>query len=194
MTRLPASREIMSEAMANAAQAVAAPVAPAVQQDELFAVPISPRLRKSADANALTPAAIEAEGERRRKAGRPPGAQNRSTVELRKFILAGGVLPQKWMMDWLLMEPEQLAARLGCTLVEAFDRLVALADKLAPYTMARMAPSDDKGNAVPFFEFHLGNSAGDQAKIAPWQLDERRRQIAAGLDRVIDGEVSEVAP
>ena len=183
---LPASREIIGEAVAAAAQELASATAATVQ-DEMFAPPAVP-----APGARIEGAALEAEGERRRKGGRPPGAQNKSTRQLREWLLRGGVLPQKWMMDFLLMEPEQLAARLKCTVLEAFDRQVAIADKLGRYVMAPMAPSDDKGNTVPIFEFHLGATAGAGADVPPWELDARKRDLAAGLKPAIDGTAVEI--
>lgn len=180
--RLPASREIVGEAVAAAAQAVGAPVHEV--QEEMFAPPLMP----AKAGVALTPAEITAEGERRRKAGRPPGAQNKATKELREWLLRGGVLPQKWMADWLSVEPEQLAARLGCTVLEAFDRQARLADSLAPYVMSRMAPSDDKGQAVPIFNFQFG-TGGPENDLPPWERNTMRA-LADEASRIIDGEAA----
>lgn len=182
-----ASREIIGAAVAAAAQGLAAGK-PAPVQDEMFAAPAIP-----APGQRLEGQALADEQERRRKAGRPPGSQNKATKQLREWLLRGGVLPQKWMMDFLLVEPEQLAQRLKCTVLEAFDRQVSLADKLAVYMMPRMAPTDDAGKAVPVFEFHLGSSGG-AGDVPPWELDARKRALADGLKPAIEATAIEVEP
>lgn len=105
-----------------------------------------------------------AQGER--KAGRPPGSTNLATRELRKALHAMG-LDSVWeMARWALLSPEELAARLRCTVAEAFDRKLQLLDRIAPYQHARLAPTDDAGNVVPDMVMVLGGRAmtGDMAK------------------------------
>lgn len=180
--RLPASREIVGAAVAEVAQAIAP--APEPVQDALFALPAIPAANGRLDGAALT-----AEGERQRKAGRPPGAQNKSTIELRKWLLANGIVPQQWQMRWLLLEPEEMARRLQITLSEAWDRQAALARELAPYLMSRMAPSDDKGNAVPMLAFNI-NGTGAPGERAPWEIEAQLME-AAGTGLTIDGGAAE---
>jgi len=57
------------------------------------------------------------------------------------------------------MTPEEMARRLDCKVVEAFDRQVAIWDKLAPYVAAKLAPTDEKGNAVPGLVISIGDQA-----------------------------------
>ncbi len=164
MSGMDGSRGVVAEAVNEAAQIVAARATPEVQ-DDLF-VPAIPdkRLRQHTvkgllvTTGGLSDAEIAAEGQRQRKAGRPAGSQNRSTRELREFLLKTGIVPQQWQMRWLLVEPEDLAKRLGITVAEAFSHQARIAADLAPYMMARMAPTDDKGNAVPFMALLSGQT------------------------------------
>ena len=105
---LPASREIIGEAVAAAAQELASATAAPVQ-DEMFAPPAVP-----APGARIEGAALEAEGERRRKGGRPPGAQNKSTRQLREWLLRGGVLMASLMSAvpaWAGMDPLPVLAQ-----------------------------------------------------------------------------------
>lgn len=195
--RLPAKREITGEAIALASEAISASRPAEPVQEEMFQAPAVPAATEKLPAGqSLSPHAVEAEAERRRKVGRPPGSQNKATKQLREWLLRGGVLPQKWAMDWLLMEPEQLAARLGMTVAEAFARQVTIAEGLYPYFMARMAPTDDKGNAVPFLSFSLGAPALDEAgrELPPWEVAARKRAMAETNVNQIDAEAEEVSP
>lgn len=114
-------------------------------------------------------AGLAAEVERTAKAGRPPGAQNLSTRELRAWVvrLLGGT-PQERLARWCMLEPEELARKLGCSVVEAFDRQIAILKELQPYFMARMAPVDDQGKAVPLINVQLGSSQLGGAGGKPW--------------------------
>lgn len=109
--------------------------------------------------------------ERRNQAGRPPGAVNKSTAQLREWLLARGVHPLQRMMEWMLHTPQSLAAELGCTQLEAFDRLRQLWADAAPFFAPRLQPTDDQGNAVPFFQMVMGGNQvaiGSGASVPPW--------------------------
>jgi hypothetical protein len=132
--------------------------------------------------------------EHKRSRGRPPGAVNKSTKEFREWLLKRGVHPLQTMMQWALHSPTSLAAELGCTRLEAFDRLVALHEALAPYFASKMVPVDDEGRPVPFMMMQFGNfgaapSAGGQA---PWRyLDSEQNQaLAPPQGPVSHGDVS----
>lgn len=116
---------------------------------------------------------IEQARARSLRGGRPKGAQNLATRELREWLLARGILPQQMMMEWLTLGPEGLAKALGCSKVEAFDRIMALADKLGRYFMAPMVPVDDQGKPMPSFNVIIGGSAGvvdgDGSVRPPWK-------------------------
>jgi hypothetical protein len=103
------------------------------------------------------------------KAGRPRGAQNLSTRELKDWIvrLLGGT-PQERLARWAMLEPEELARRLGCTVTEAFDRQVKILEGLSPYLMAKMVPVDEDGNAVPFIQLVTGGQVQGADGQLPW--------------------------
>lgn len=152
--------------VAELVQAVAGDVAAAKAEPEqlaMFEAPAGELL--IAGSNAAI-----AEERRMRGAGRPPGAQNKATRELREWLLAKGIVPQHWQMKWLMLEPEALAARLRCTVAEAFDRQAALARELGPYLMAKMAPTDAAGNAVPGVVLSIGGEPVNQdgSGAVPW--------------------------
>lgn len=139
---------------------------------DLFGRPAVPTVR------AALPLPQAAEDEARRRRGRPPGAQNVSTVQWRKYLFGPGrAMPQKFLGDWLLVSPEELAQRLGCTVLEAFDRQRAIAAELAPYAMAKAAPVDENGKPVPFLQFNFGSEEAAQV-LPPWEIE--RREIARG--------------
>lgn len=108
--------------------------------------------------------------ERKNQAGRPPGAVNKSTAELRAWLLARGIHPLHQMFRWMQHTPQSLAAELGCTQLEAFDRLRLLWSDAAPYFAARFAPVDGQGNAVaPTFLMQIGGGrAPGAADLPPW--------------------------
>lgn len=156
--------EVISDAAAQIAQQQAAA---AGEQIPLFTPPIAPQLTLEPDgkggqrivaAQSLTPAEIAMDGEARRRAGRPRGATSRSTRQLREWLLRGGVLPQKWMMDFALMDPEALAARANASLTWALEFQAKLMNDLAPYLMPKMASVDDDGRAVPMMGMLVNNA------------------------------------
>jgi hypothetical protein len=57
--------------------------------------------------------------------GRPPGAQNKTTREMLEFVrkLCGDPLERRFR--YAMHTPETLAIELGCTKLEAFDRLTS---------------------------------------------------------------------
>lgn len=125
--------------------------------------------RPSAERLSWNDGKLAAEVERTGKAGRPKGAQNLATRELKTWIvhLLGGT-PQEAMARWAMLEPEELAKRLGCTVAEAFDRQQKIRMELAPYFMARMQPVDDQGRPVPFVALAIGGQVGNANGGAPW--------------------------
>lgn len=172
MTATAAGKAI-GEAVAAAAGAVAADRAAAEgEQLGLFAVPVAlTKPGETAEESAQRVAAIQAEAERRAGPGRPAGAVNRSTREWRDYILRRGGHPAVRMAEWAMLSPAALAAELGCTKLEAFDRLKALwAELNAVLGLPRLAPTDDKGQVVPWLNLMLGGSGagGEAPGVAPW--------------------------
>ena len=102
--------------------------------------------------------------------GRPAGAQNKSTAEFRRFFLETYGSPLQAMMRWMRHTPETLALELGCSKLEAFDRLTSLWKEIAPYLHGKAVPTDDKGQAVPLVMMQFGdqtNAAGPSRP--PWE-------------------------
>lgn len=127
------------------------------------------------------------------KRGRPPGAVNKSTAELRKYLLARGVNPLQAMMQWALHTPESLANELGCTRLEAFDRLRALWEGLAPYFVPKMVPVDDAGRPIPVMLMQVGQFGApkEAGGVAPWLYMEGEQNQALSAEL---GAVSNDAP
>jgi hypothetical protein len=139
--------------------------------------------------NSFHQAAIEGV---KRARGRPAGAENRANRDVRRLVAALGD-PLIEQGKWSRHTPESLARVLGCTKLEAFDRLMALHRELAPFLYARMAPVDDKGNAVvPIFAI---NAPGGQVAVVggggmPWEgpwngvpLDAQETQQNQGVSQ-----------
>lgn len=106
--------------------------------------------------------------EHQRRAGRPPGARNKSTEELKRYFLARGADPLQRLVEWGLHSPTSLAAELGCTRLEAFDRLVELWGEAAPFFYGKAVPVDGDGNAVPFFQMNFGGASSPGQALPPW--------------------------
>lgn len=113
--------------------------------------------------------ALVAEAERTRKAGRPKGAQNLATQDLKRWLVQLlGRTPQEWRVRWLMIEPEQVAKRFGMTPKEALEFQDRIARDLQPYFMAAMQPVDDQGRPVPLVALSIGGRVGNANGAAPW--------------------------
>lgn len=138
-------------------------------------------------------ARVERAAEMHRK-GRPPGAVNKSTADLRKWLLARGVNPLQQMMRWSMHTPESLAAEFGCTQLEAFRELRGMWGELAGYFAAKVVPVDDQGNAVPFFQMLIGGAAASapgQTARPPWLAESEQNQgVIDAVAEVSHGGVS----
>lgn len=73
-----------------------------------------------------------------RRAGRPPGAINRSTKAWREFLLAKHRSPLEVLAETYSRPVQDLAAELGCTKLEAFQLQQRAAAELAPYLHGKM--------------------------------------------------------
>lgn len=78
-----------------------------------------------------------------RKAGRPRGAISRQTAEFRRWYLSRYAHPLEVLGAAISRPVEALAAELGCTRLEAFDRQIRAAVELAPYIQGKMPVSID---------------------------------------------------
>jgi len=115
-----------------------------------------------------------------RGAGRPRGAQNIATREVRELIRRLFGDPLLEMARETLHTPETLARELGCTLLEAFDRLQRVREALIPYFYARLAPTDQEGRpVVPQFAMVIGDRIVGREN-PPW-LDDP--EVARGFEQ-----------
>lgn len=183
MTDRGARREIAA-AVASAADAARAA---APEQMELL-----PPSRFSDDDHR---AARLREAVARDRRGRPPGARNMATRETLDFVRKTIGDPVMERARYLLHTPETLAAELGCTKLEAFDRLDAIRSELARLYYAPLAPVDGQGNAaVPVIQIVAGASAGSAERL-PWEYMaaekiEENQALAAPAPAVSHGAVS----
>lgn len=124
---------------------------------------------------------------RARGAGRPKGAKNIATRQIIEFLRAHGYDPvvQRWR--WLLHTPETLASELGCTKLEAFDRLDKIHGDLRRLFYPDAVALDDQGKPVPQLVMNIGTQnvalvATPQgtfpAQRPPWETDA---EVQAGL-------------
>jgi hypothetical protein len=135
--------------------------------------------------------------------GRPPGARNKATREMLEFVRKLGGDPLERRFRWAMHTPETLAIELGCTKLEAFDRLDKLWADLARFFYAQQAQVDGQGNAVAprltmVFPGQIApaNDASG-APQAPWLYIEGRhaetqqnQALLASGDGVSHGDVS----
>lgn len=160
-------RGVEKEIARAAASEVAAELAAADgEQLGFFAPPIPDEAKRAeivADAEA-----------RERKAGRPKGATNIATRQLREYVLSRGKNPVIWKISWLTMTVEQLAEYLKIKPAEAFDRQLAIANSLQGIVLPNLAATDAAGNAVPNINmvFGGGTSSGVGPDRPPWEYLE----------------------
>lgn len=175
--------------MRGALAAAAEAAAPDPEQDDQLELLPATRFA-GAEAEAVRDTV--AEHHRARGRGRPPGAQNVVTRQLKELLLAQGLDPLQVIARWAMHTPVTLAKELGCTRLEAFDRLMALQRDLLPLFHARLAPVDGNGNAVvPTFQMIFGGAGEGGPSEAPWMADpEVRRRI---VEHQQNQEVSDAA-
>lgn len=179
-------RGVMGEAVAAAAGELARRHDEA-EQIGMFPVPT----RFTGARGEAVQAAI---AEQRRRAGRPPGAQNKSTVAMRQWLLSRGADPLQRLMEFALHTPTSLAAELGCTRLEAFRELRALWEACAPFFHGKALPVDDDGKPLPFFQMFMGGAgAADQAR-PPWKYIEENQPLRIAPDPVSHAAVSHEVP
>jgi hypothetical protein len=123
----------VTEAFVGAAKAEFEAERAAADGEQLPMFP-APLRKANAFGVPLDQAAIDLELREHHGPGRPAGSPNKSTEDWRQFLLGRGVSPLVQMMRWSLMTPTLLAQELGCSRLEAFDRLKSLWVELAPYT------------------------------------------------------------
>lgn len=148
--------------------AVAAAVRDAVPElseaEQLDMLPVATRISETRQAQA-----VEAVRQDRRR-GRPAGARNLATREMLDFVRAQLGDPVYQRARWAMHTPESLAAVLGCTKLEAFDRLDRIRSELSRLFYAPLAPVDAQGHAVvPQFLMSIGGAPqGSGPDRPPW--------------------------
>ena len=101
---------------------------------------------------------------KRSGAGRPAGAQNRVTKDIRRLLLSQFKHPLVALAEIYSAPTTELAAHLGCKPEAALGVQVRAAAEVAPYLTAKQAAVDDKGAAVmPTLVLNFGASAGAPA-------------------------------
>jgi hypothetical protein len=176
---------VVAEALKGASAEIAEAGEPA--QEELFALP------------CLDPSGeIEAARSRGLKGGRPKGATNLMTRDLREYLTRRmGGTPQEGLAKWWILGPVGLAKALNCSRLEAFVQWKDLGDKLGRYFMAPMVAIDDQGKPAPSFTVVIGGNqgvvtaAGEQRP--PWEYLSVQNQELSGDDtaKSKEGEDSE---
>lgn len=78
-------------------------------------------------------AAVQEHRRRGGRGGRKPGAKNRRSADLARYLLQFGPDPAVAMMRMLARPAEMLAAEMGCKRLEALDRQIRVASELMPY-------------------------------------------------------------
>lgn len=139
------------------------------EAEQLDLLPVIARSVSPHDQAGL--AQLVADEQERRKAGRPKGATNVSSRQLKAMIeqVLGGN-PLLWRARWLALEPEEMALRLGITKDEAWNRQDKIAAEFARYFLAPLAPTDEKGNAVPSIAVLIGGEGINTSVggLPPW--------------------------
>jgi hypothetical protein len=149
---------------------------------------------------------IASDATRARGVGRPKGSENVATKELKEFLRAHGYDPVIARWRWLLHTPETLASELGCTKLEAFDRIDRINAELRKLFYADAPMLDDQGKPLPTFSLTIGgenvavqvNQGGQvPAQIPPWETDAEvtasRRKIEAKQAVTIEAEAKSQA-
>lgn len=86
------------------------------------------------DPKSMRAAAIEA----RKGRGRPRGARNKRTEELRAYLLSRYRHPLETLAAIQSQDPDILAAELGCSELEATGLIIKAAAELGPFVASRL--------------------------------------------------------
>lgn len=151
--------------IAGGARAGSADASAAEEQLDLLALPSSAPVRLMDEAKQIEVA------NRERAGGRPKGARNLMTREIKELALRAGTHPLLNLMRWGSLSPEEMASRLGIKTSEAFDRLVAIWRETTPYFVGKAALTDEEGRAVPMISLNIGGqtmASGPDAR-PPWE-------------------------
>lgn len=131
-----------------------------------------------------------------RRAGRPPGAKNKTTREALDFVrqVLGDPLIERARVA--MHTPESLSAWLGCSKFEAAQHLDGIRADLQRLFYAPLAPVDGAGNPVaPLFQMSIGGpmaGAPGPGRL-PWEYAEEPQQnqsLAPPAEAVSHADVS----
>lgn len=176
-----------------AVAAVIAAAAPAAEAEQLELMPPTRSTLTGAELERVE-ASIK-----RDRAGRPPGARNKATREMLEFVRKVMGDPLERRFRWAMHTPESLSIELGCTKLEAFDRLDKIWSELARYFYAQLAQQDGSGNAVAprltmVFPGQSAPAIGQDGTIRPpWvyiEETQQNQQLAAPAPGVSHDDVS----
>ena len=120
------------------------------------------------------------------KGGRPKGAQNLSTRQLREFLLVkmGGKTPQEQVAQWASLGPEGLAKAMVMQRGDAFALWLRMQEWLGRYFMAPMVPVDADGKPAPSIMVSIGGQTGIVTASGevkpPWAYIEENQALIEG--------------
>jgi hypothetical protein len=150
------------------------------------------RTNLTADETTRIEAAVK-----RDRAGRPPGAKNKTTREMLDFIRTWCGDPLERRFRWAQHTPETLSIELGCSKLEALQLLLKLWGELERYFYATLAQVDSAGNAVAprltmvFGGQHAHASGAAMPGRKPWEYDleqiEQNQALSAPANDVSHG-------
>lgn len=127
---------------------------------------------------------------KRDRAGRPPGAKNRTTRDMLDFIRQTLGDPLLESARLAMHTPATLAADLKCTMLEAAQLLEKVRADLRPYFYAKQAPVDSDGKPVPGLTVQFGGHGADRdaqgRELPPWLREQGNGSSGEQNQRVID--------
>jgi hypothetical protein len=124
--------------------------------------------------------------------GRAAGAQNLATRQVKEFCRrVFGIDPMVEGFRWAQHTPESLSLELGCSKLEAWDRLETLRKDLMRYFYAPMVAVDEDGRPAPVFSMTIGGApGGGPGEQPPWKYIEELQAVNEKPRDVSHGGVS----
>jgi len=172
-------------AIIEAAEGRVSEIAASSQQFELLPTGVDRSTRKGAGLAELVA---------RDRRGRPPGAENKTTKEIKDLCTRMFGDPMVEDFRLAMHTPESLAQYLGCTKLEAAKLLVDIRKDLRAYFYARRAPEDGDGKAaVPWLSLQVGNSVNLGGARPPWleaQESQQNQPLSQSPPAISHGDAS----
>lgn len=133
------------------------------------------------------------------KGGRPPGARNKATSTTRAYILGTIGDPLTMLARRGLEDPVALAARLGCSPIEAFNAQNTALAKCLPYVHSPQPAAlkiEGKGAlAVGFFGVPVDKAGDSEHEGSDWeQLEAMAERVAQDREQNQGVSVRKVEP